>query len=291
MEIAIHNLQSIRDVSFSLPDTGIVSFSGDNSNGKSILEKIISKVVSMDIADLVTRTTLISDGEDSGYIVMIHNNKSLSVLLHKERDKTIMQYMSDVNNPETKVTRSLREGGFEEMLWEFGWRSYGDGSICLQIYPTFGTMPLINTSSTVNTEIVEDVVRDKMAEKFMENYSKITYPLVQATVRNLKSKKNVLESQIAATKTYDYEAYEALGEKAQRCLEFFDHFMELTLEEIELVPNVKLIDVPYLKLNEIPLAELAEPNMYLDNIETILAEYIEVLNGKCPTCGRGFVED
>lgn len=291
MEIAIHNLQSIRDVSFSLPDTGIISFSGDNSNGKSILEKIISNVVSMDIADLVTRTTLISDEEDSGYIVMIHNNKSLSVLLHKERDKTIMQYMSDVNNPETKVTRSLREGGFEEMLWEFGWRSYGDGSICLQIYPTFGTMPLINTSSTVNTEIVEDVVRDKMAEKFMENYSKVTYPLVQATVRNLKSRKNVLESQIAATKTYDYEAYEALGERAQRCLEFFDHFMELTLEEIELVPDVELVDVPYLKLNEIPLVELAEPNMYLDDIETILVEYTEVLNGKCPTCGRGFVED
>ena len=291
MDIVLHNIQSIKDATLNLPDTGIVEFCGDNSNGKSILEKVISSIVKLDILDETTRKTLISDGETSGYVVMIHGKKSLVVLIDHVRDKTVFQYTPNIEDKSLTVTRTLREGGMEDIIHEFGWRVYDNNNLCLQVYPTFGAIPYINTSHTVNKEITEDVLRDKVADSFLSNYETITYPLVQKTVKTLKQTKASLEAQIANTRAYDYNAYESLADRLKKCKDFFEYYMDIHLDELELIPNVTLIDVPLLRLAEIPIVSLIDATIDLQDLSELISEISQLQEGVCPTCGRRLVED
>lgn len=291
MDIVLHNIQVIRDAKFNLPDTGIVEFVGDNSNGKSVLEKVISSIVKLDILDEDTRKTLISDGETSGYVVMVKGKKSLSVLLDHMRDKTILQYSPNIEDQSLTITRTLREGGLKELIYEFGWRVYDNNSLCLQIYPTFGAMPFINTSYTANAEITEDVTRDRIADKFLDNYANITFPLAQRTIKTLKGTKNTLEAQISSTRTYDYVRYEALAERIGRCKDFFEHWEHIELPEIQLPPDVTFADIPEITLREIPIINFMEDDMDLDDMSEQLDKLLSILDGVCPTCGKAFLEE
>lgn len=290
MEILLHNIQSIRDAKLEFPETGIVEFVGDNSNGKSILEKTLSAIVSGDIEDEEERRTLVSDGETSGYVIMLRGQKCLSINIDHVRDKTIFQYTPDINNKEAMITRTLREGGVKDLVEEFGWKVYDDGAICLQLYPTFGHIPFINTSTKVNAEITDDVLRDKIAEKFMGNYEGTTYKLAQQKIKEMKQRKQLLEENIAGMHLYDYQAYEELRERIQRCKDFFECYVELTLEPLPIIPKVRVISIPQVELNEIPIVKPAPTGMRLEDASDILSQISDVLKGRCPTCGRLMVE-
>ena len=43
--IRTHNIQSHKDVLIELPETGVVVFQGPNSNGKSVITKVINSVL------------------------------------------------------------------------------------------------------------------------------------------------------------------------------------------------------------------------------------------------------
>ena len=290
MQISLHNIQSIKDATIELPETGIVEFVGGNSNGKSILEKVVSSIVKLDIEDEDVRRTLISDGETSGYVIMIHNGKSLAVLLDHVRDRTVFQYNPNVNDKSRVITRTLREGGMAELIREFGWCVYDNRNICLQIYPTFGAIPYINTSYTVNAEITEDVLRDRIADQFLSNYENITYKQAQEYIKSLKSRKSVLEASIASTAVYDYEAYEELATRISKLKSFYENFETIHLDEIPIPPDVEYIDIPYMHLEEIPIVEFIPTDMHLEDLTTDIDALLSVLNGVCPTCGRSIFE-
>lgn len=290
MQISLHNIQSIKDATIELPDTGIVEFIGGNSNGKSILEKVISTITSLDVEDEDSRRTIISDGETSGYIVMVHNGKSLAVLIDHVRDKTVFQYNPDISDKSKLVTRTLREGGMEALIRDFGWCVYDHRNICLQLYPTFGAIPYINTSYGVNTEITEDVLRDRVADQFLTNYETITYKQAQEFIKQLKSRKNVLEASVNATMVYDYEAYEALATRLKKAIDFYENFETIHLDEIPIPPTLSFIDIPYMQLQEIPIVEFIPNDMHLNDLSESIDNLLSVLNGKCPTCGKNIFE-
>lgn len=291
MQIALHNIQSIEHAVLDFPETGIVSFTGDNSNGKSIIEKALTGLVCMEIMDREVRESLIRDGENDAYFVIIIGNKSLSCKLHSERDQTVVQYIPNLQDNTTAITRSLREGGIEELIYEFGFRVYGNNQLCLQIYPTYGLMPFINTSPALNGEIVDDVTHDKMADAFIENYKEITYPTARRTITEYKQREVTLSSTLNAMTMYDWRSYEKLLSRISACKDFFEHYVTIDFRELRIPPNVRVIDLPKFTLREIKVTRLAPTYSGFREITSSIKNYVEVLNGKCPTCGKPLNEE
>ena len=50
--IRTRNIQSHKDVLIELPETGLVVFTGDNSNGKSVITKVLEDLISYSISNL-----------------------------------------------------------------------------------------------------------------------------------------------------------------------------------------------------------------------------------------------
>ena len=66
--ITTRNIQSHREVVIDLPRTGLVRFSGLNSNGKSVITKTTNAIVSGNLTSPKVRNTLVSKDAVAGEI-------------------------------------------------------------------------------------------------------------------------------------------------------------------------------------------------------------------------------
>ena len=73
IKIDIQNIQAITTAEIIIKENTITVFSGDNSNGKSILSKVIQAVTSGDIKNKDIRRSLIKDGAECGIISFIND--------------------------------------------------------------------------------------------------------------------------------------------------------------------------------------------------------------------------
>ena len=79
------NIQSHQDVLIELPETGVVVFTGDNSNGKSVMRKVLSDVISGRIKQLRNRKSLVrrAPGVHEGYLeITKYDGSKLTVCIN-----------------------------------------------------------------------------------------------------------------------------------------------------------------------------------------------------------------
>ena len=307
MKVILENIQSIRQAEYDMTDTGFVKICGGNSNGKSILIKTIGAIVSLDILDAECRRALINDRCDEGLVEIQYKGKTLFVQLNVERNKCLV-CLKRVDG--TKIVRTFREGGIEELIHEFGFRVYNKNNICLQVHETFGAMPFVNTSTAINGEIVEAVTEDTIAKDFLMKFKEVTHKKAKELVTALNTKIVKWQSVKNTLTIFDYVQY---SEKADAMrsyeddLKYLDYielpelevpkvldvidFPNFNFTAISIPPEVTIIDIPKMELPECGQVELFTIPTDLRSIEGAIVSYLDACGGMCPTCGRKFVED
>lgn len=307
MNIILQNIQSIENVTYPLPDTGFVKIEGGNSNGKSILVKTIGAIASLQIMDNEKRRALINDQCDCGFVSIEYKGKSLHIKLHEERNQC---YVALVRENGEKIIRTFREGGIEDLLNEFGFRTFNKNQICLQVYETFGMMPFVNTSTSVNGEIVEAITEDTQAKEFLKNYKEVTHKQVVTLVKNLNEKIAATErfrNSLLIFKYHEYEKYSKEMRNLFKDLEYFDPIEPLEalplpvkldgldvecepLEQLWLPIQIDLTDFSVGNLGRLPIIGDMPVGEKIESLGSIMREIQSIKEGVCPTCGRTFVE-
>lgn len=288
IKIDLKNVQAIGDAHIEIEENTIVEFVGDNSNGKSIISKMIEYLTKGDLIHKDIRQSLINDNSKEAVFIITHDYEQLAVLLRPEIKDSFIMYQADVRKDE-KVLRLLSDReAYDSMLHRFGFRTYANGDICLQLFPTFGIIPFVTTSGATNNEIVDDITRDKIAEEFIRSFSTITYPTFKNKIENLRREKSSAETIIANIEAYDWRAYEDLESRLKRLYDIIQPYQFFEVRKIEF-PKIKLYPVGILKIPKIPRIKIYPIIPQMGSIHKELVTYVQILNGICPTCGKPLV--
>ena len=283
------NVQAIGEAHIHIEENSITEFVGDNSNGKSVLSKVIDAMTKGDLKDAETRNSLIKDGTSQAVIIITYRTRQLGLLLQRELSESYMVFTPNINEPDTNFVRNISDTeGCDQLMHKFGFRTYSKGDICLQLAPTFGPIPLISTSGTVNGEIVNDIKTDKVAQGFIDSFQKITFPVFKERVKNLKLQIQSAQTVLDNMESYDWRKYEEFAEslgKHYNRLEKLDYF------ELSEIPIPRFGNVPPgdFQLSNIPIVKIYDYGKLLAPIGKELDDYVSIMNGVCPTCKKRLV--
>lgn len=282
IQIYVKNVQAIDEYTFKFPDHGIVQFRGNNSNGKSILGKIVSRAVLQMLAYDDKRLPLIQDHKESAILSISCNKRSLVVNIDKDINKTFYGLIRE--NGE-KVIRHIREGGISEILREFGFVVYGKNLVCLQICETFGLMPFINTPDTLNGEIVNSVTTDRPSEQFLENYQ-ITFKEAKSRLNVYKRDEDLCDNAISSRQLKDITGYAELIERAKAVKEKHSYLLHIPQITVQPFPKMEfsIKKVSALDIIEMPIQLHKVNSIY--SLDKQIVDMEKIKRGKCPTCGQ-----
>lgn len=290
LQIDLVNVQAIGEAHLQIEDNSICEFTGDNSNGKSVISKVIEKLVSGDLREPNIRNALIKDGTDQGVVLFTANNKQLGIMMKRETKDCFLMFIPDMENPDKKYVRAFSDtNGYNAIIRQFGFRAYAQGDICLQLSPTFGAIPFITTNGLVNAEIEKDITVDKVADEFLKSFKTITFPVFRETLKQKKQQRDNIRVLKDNLESYDWRVYEEFIEDMSKRYQAIKSYKYTTIEPIE-VPCLELIQIPALTLEPIPFFEFIPTYPPVEPIGESLDNLISTLNGICPTCGRPFVE-
>lgn len=295
--VALHNIQGIEDYVFEFPETGVVEFVGDNSNGKSILMNALASITSLTILDTVDRDALIRRGASEGEITIGVDNFVLSVTVRRERKDCEFKY-KDVNDQDWVVRTFADKDDFVKAVQRLGFGVFGKERLCIQLHETRGSMPFVSrqVSPQVNSEIIESITRDLFAVACIDNYRNNTDPLFRETVRNIVAQIGNLERLIDSYKIINLEKYQEISKQLDDCLLVKDlnpiSFRKLDLTNYDYYPTISFkrlllqpiippiqfikLEIPPEKIKGIRLQSLSQDIADLNNIE----------NHKCYACGQ-----
>ena len=282
MKIVLNNIQSFKNKQeFDIEEHGVYLFTGNNSNGKSILGKVLADVIFQRIKQDERRLPLINDDVDEGMVLMNRNDYILGVKLHRDADRCL--YV--LKRPDgTEITRHFREGGINELLDEFGFIIFDD-EICLQLVETFGMLPFVNLSGRRNAQIVKTHITDAVAETFRNNFKDVTFKRAKAYLDSLKNEIVKLEAVKSSMVFYDTEKYASHFLKLKDCYDNLKFIRKFEHEKIELFPDLSILNLPALRTEKLELL-IFLPQMPEYDISESLKDYITALEGRCPVCGQ-----
>lgn len=290
-KIEIKDIQAIRSSVITFEDNSIVEFTGDNSNGKSVIAKVIQALTSGDIRHKDVRITLINDNSKEGVMVFTHDNESLGIIMREETKDSIIAYTPDITDNTSGIFRSMDDPeGCDALIKKFGFRTYAGGDICLQLSPTWGAIPFITTSGSINNDIVQDITVDKIADEFLKTFQAITFPLFKDKIQNLKKEKDLYQAALDNMESYDWKAYEDIANRMKETYNILNKLSFLTIDEIP-VPNLEIIPVSELNILPLPIIEFYNYAPTIMAIDKELDDYLDILNGVCPTCGKALVQE
>lgn len=286
IKINLQNIQAITEAEIIIKENTITVFSGDNSNGKSILSKVIQAITSGDIKNKDIRRSLIKDGAECGIISFIRDTMQLAFILKEEVSQSFIVYNDDVRDESKKIIRGLNDKtGMEQLCKKFGFRTYADGDICLQLSPTFGAIPFVTTSGKVNADIVQDITVDRIAQNFLDSFKKITYPTFRQSLDNMKREREHIEKTLEVIEDYNWREYEKLADEMQSIMDVIRSYSFVKLDHLSVPPKVQFYNVDDCKLRNIHVPEVIAPFSLLDKMNGV-DELVSMRNGVCPTCGK-----
>lgn len=289
-QIDIKDVQAIGEARIVFEDNSIVEFTGDNSNGKSIISKVIQSLTSGDIRHKDTRLTLIKDGTEQGVVLFTHDNEQLGILMRPETKDSFIMYIPDLSNPSEKILRAMNDPeGCDALVKRFGFRTYAGGDICLQLSPTWGAIPFITTSGSVNNDIVEDITVDKVADEFLKTFSTITFPVFKDKIARLKRDRDNAQAILDNMESYDWRAYEKLAEEMRELWLAMKEYEFIEIEDLA-VPNLSIIPYQSTNIKDIPIVRFYDYGPTIIDVNKSLNDYIQIMNGVCPTCGTPLKE-
>lgn len=283
----LRNIQSIVDQQFEFPDDkGLVQFLGHNSNGKSILGKVVSLVVFQQVPDDEERLPLIRDGEEEGSFSMQWGNKVLGVLINRDVNKCLYIYKEGEQDP---IRRLVKQGGIDQIIRKMGFLVYGKNEVCLQLCETYGPMPFVNTRKSLNGEIVNACCTDLSSENFIKNYAE--------TFREAKKIMNSYKVDIARNEAIiestGYKNYEGLDKIITELKVLYRRGCSMPYVELSELnpPTCVRTDLDYIGRVDLQVPLCLDVVENINPMLNLVLKIQEMYRGKCPTCGRYLMED
>lgn len=293
LKVDLMNVQAISEAHIIFPNNTITEFTGNNSNGKSILSKVIEYMTKGDLIHKDVREALIKDGTPYAVILFTMNKKQLGLKLGHELKESIIMYVPDIDHEKEQggqIVRALSDSqACELLIREFGFRTYAKGDICLQLAPTFGAIPFVTTSGSVNNDIVTDITIDKVADEFLTSFKTITFPTFKNRIQRLTKEKEHLQELLDNMESYDWHAYEELATRMNQVYRAIAYYKEVQIDEIP-IPPLETMPLSEISIGQFPIITAYDYIPMIDAFDKELEDYVSVLNGTCPTCGRPLVE-
>ena len=289
MKILLHNCQGVTDGSIELPANSLIEFTGDNSNGKSTVSRFLEHLAKCDLHLSEIREALIKDDKPSAQFAIINDsNAELIVLLYRETGKSYIAYLPNANDPNNGIARQISDrDACAKLIHKFGFRSYANGDICLNLAPTFGGIPLVTTSGKTNFEIVDDFTKDAVADEFLNAYKTYTRPVFARKAKSLKERRAELERLVETNLYPDWEFckdFVSKNETLARALTNIVFMEQVDYTRPKAYHVVEMSPISYTR----PCAFLYS---FCEEMRGDLREVIEYNNKRCPNCGRPYLEE
>ena len=285
-KIHTHNIQSHKDVVIELPKTGIVAFTGNNSNGKSVIVKAINAILRNDLAKPKERRTLINRDSNNGYIELTrYDGMILLVYIHVEAAYTY----AELTYPDGRtVKRFLADKIMPELIREFGLNYNKEYEVSLNVHNDDDKFLFVNTKHQANYAALNSALTDEYAENALTQ--------LELVEKDLIDHRKKLESEYTANLTlkenltvYDTEKCAELNKKLLYIAANIQHIPTEPCPKVKGVPNV--ITMPLLnpiKRVKYPLIINIQPIPEDKTMRMLGNDLNDVLKGVCPTCKRAF---
>jgi len=289
INFTLKNCQGIADAVIQIKDHSIVSFQGENSNGKSTLSRMLEYLISGDLRNKSIRQALIRDGSDHAEFYVQWDKKILGVIIYPDIARSALMYSADYTN---KLEQAVRVGlgdtdGYKALLSNIGLKSYAKGEVSLNISPTFAPIPLVTTSGTTNFEILNDFKTDRFADEFLHLFQSVTFPAFKRRAEEYRIRISELER---ITSTDLYAGWQEDGKLYDEYEEYLGY--AATIQYMELFPEISR--PAYERYVQLPFITIMRPvDFHMPECEALPEiKFIVSLNNKtCPTCGKKILED
>jgi energy-coupling factor transporter ATP-binding protein EcfA2 len=284
--VELTNIQSIKSATYHLEEKGITQIIGENSNGKSILIKACIFITDTRIKDEDERKAILNWDSGMGTIAMMRDGMMLKVTVALEKENC--RYELTRKNGEV-ISRTIREGGLEILADEFGWVTF-EGNVCLQIFETFGIMPFVNNRETGDYAIIDYIITDRVANKFVDAYEGETYPAFKKYSVDLKSKIESSQRILDGITFYDIQKYEDVLFKLKKYQRNLAHLKIHVPTKLPITKAFRYIDIQPLRLTKLPIYRVAPAIPTLNSLKSYITDFYNAAQGVCPTCGTKLIE-
>ena len=285
--VVMSNIQSHINTVLEFPEVGIVRFLGDNSNGKSVMVKVLQDVVSNNISRPAARRSIIRRGNSFGELLLeSYSGDTLYVHIDLEASQTFAELTKAGDKP---VRRYLADKAIPMLVREFGWHYDDKSGVSINIHNDTDGLLFVDTRKSTNFDLLSSMRSDAYTEAALVQLGEL--------VKSTKQKRDdmhhayeVAEATFVSLQSWDKEAETRIRDE---CLYYAELLENLT---VPAVPTIELTRAPAFvqPLPQVPRMEI--PHLHEPMAEPpadageLLKSIYQLLSGTCPTCGRPFVD-
>ena len=285
--IHLVNIQSHKDSLFEFPETGIIRIGGGNSAGKSAVFKPLFYLMDNGIAKPSVRAGLVSKGSAFGEATYTRHDE-VAITIHVTTEASTTWVSLSKPGVQT-VKRYLADKSYRELLTVFGIHYNEKREVCINYGSGDGPILFFTTSHRTNGDVVDMALTDNQANTALESFT-LTLKQAQEIRDRAVAAIPVIEDTLAQIEVYDVDA---LVERQSELVRYFNVLNNIyipNIPEIEAVPEVKFLSVYTPTLPEVVYPKVFSVGCNIPDITGIAREVNEILDGKCPTCGRRLLD-
>lgn len=289
-QIRTVNIQSHKDITIDLPPTGLIRFSGKNSNGKTVIGRTILFLISGKLNRPRKRAALVNKNATFGEITMVrYDDVTLVVHITREASQTYLDYIVPGEEP---VRRYLSDKNFGYYVKQFGWHYMPDYDISIQYADREDPMLFYRTHPKANLACINFARSDEEAEQAVVQFDEV--------LASCKSAKDAQTQTITACQVALNELrvpdISYLKIQLESLLKSYERLSVIHVPEIPELPDV--VKASTVSFHEPNLPEVRYPRIlpvfslgsHYIKIAGIQKEIMEIMQNKCPTCGKELLD-
>lgn len=286
--IKLINIQCHKELDIELPETGVIAFVGNNSNGKSVITKVLKCLLSNQFQSKPkVRASMINRNATFGRALFVRSDDA-SLLLHLTRDAA-STYLELTLPGEEPVQRYLADKCFPDLCHQFGWHYSSDRNITLNIAELDEALLFFATSYGCNYDILETALSDTSASMSLERIQAVCKEA--AELKDISTSKiSTCNSIISGLKLYDIEAETARFEELSSYYNVLSKIYIPVLPKVYPVPNVQLRNIYRPRIPSVSYPKFYSISCRIPDIRPLASELNSLLNKVCPVCGRRFID-
>ena len=282
------NIQSHTHTLIEFPPVGLIRFYGDNSNGKSVLVKVLSDVVSDNIKRPSNRRSIIRRGHEYGEIMLTrYDGTTLFIRIALEASGTY----AELTRPDCPpVRRYQADKSIPLLVKEFGWHYNRDHGLSLNIHQDVDGFLFVDTKKAANFDLLNSARSDQYAEAAAESLT----TLISDSKRQRKEITHAFEVAQATYCTLKSWNVEEEAQTRALCLQLAQEIEALNVPPMPTMPAIagaRVFEAPP------PMPAIRYPKIYtpfsevLPDILQAARELEDIRSGICPTCKRKLHEE
>lgn len=281
------NIQSHIHTVMEFPETGIVRFMGDNSNGKSVMVKVMQDVVSNNIQRPANRRSIIRRGNSFGELLLeTYDGDMLFVHIALEAAQT---YAELTRNDQPTVRRYLSDKAIPVLVREFGWHYDDHSGISINIHNDTDGLLFVDTKKAINFELLAGMRSDAFSEAAVAELERLIKETKQKR-DDMKHGYEVAEATFLALQYYDVTEEAAIRDESLYLAELLENLTCPSVPKFDFMrPPVlypTFLQVPSMEIPKLHVPIPAVPN----TASALLDDISKIVSGVCPTCGRGLYD-